>query len=112
MYVYVGKRLLVVESNVGWALPYWTKRKQADKRINKIQWFEKELRGYNTNYQVGMERRVMGDLDEAEYRYIVLKWGINKARTMTTREVLLETTDPDQVIATLKMLISIEREPR
>ena len=34
MYVYFDKRLIVAESNVGWALPYWTKRKQADKRIS------------------------------------------------------------------------------
>jgi len=73
---------------------------------------EKQLRGHNANYQVGIERRVLWDLDEAEYRYIVLKWEQNDARTIKTREVLLETSDPDQVIATLKMLISIEREPR
>ena len=85
---------------------------EVELRAQVIQWFEKALRAHNANYQVGMERRVMGDLDEAEYRYIVLKWGLNNARTMKTREVLLETTDPDQVIATLKMLISIEREPR
>lgn len=81
-------------------------------KVNKIQWFEKELRGHNANYQVGMERRVMGDLDEAEYRYIVLKWERSYATFENKRRVLLETTDPDQVIATLKMLISIEREPR
>ena len=81
-------------------------------KVNKIQWFEKELRGHNANYQVGMERRVMGDLDEAEYRYIVLKWERSYATFENKRRVLLETTDPDQVIATLKMLISIEREPK
>jgi hypothetical protein len=60
-----------------------------------------------------MERRVMWDLDEAEYRYIVLKWEMGRLRDpRNTRHVLLETTDPDQVIATLKMLLSIEREPR
>jgi len=81
-------------------------------KVNKIQWFEKELRGHNANYQVGMERRVMGDLDEAEYRYIVLKWKPTSVGSIKTRGVLLETSDPDQVIATLKMLLSIEREPR
>ena len=81
-------------------------------KVAEIQWLEKELRKDNPNYQVGMERRVMWDLDEAEYRYIVLKWGLNDNREVKARQVLLETTDPDQVIATLKMLISIEREPR
>ena len=81
-------------------------------KVRQITWLEKELRGYNANYQVGMERRVMWDLDEAEYRYIVLKWKPTSVGAIKTREVLLETTDPDQVIATLKMLISIEREPR
>ena len=88
---------------------------EVELRAQVIQWFEKALRAHNANYQVGMERRVMGDLDEAEYRYIVLKWEPNWAtttRAAKTRHVLLETTDPDQVIATLKMLISIEREPR
>jgi len=81
-------------------------------KVHEIEWFEKELRGHNANYQVGMERRVTWDLDEAEYRYIVLKWGLNDNREVKARQVLLETTDPDQVIATLAMLLSIEREPR
>jgi hypothetical protein len=81
-------------------------------KVTVIEWLEKELRRHKADYQVGMERRVMGDLDAAEYKFILLKWEPNWARTMKTRQVLLETTDPDQVIATLKMLISIEREPR
>jgi hypothetical protein len=86
--------------------------REMELKVTEIQWLEKELRGHKADYQVGMERRVMWDLDAAEYRYIVLKWEPNWARTMKTRQVLLETTDPDQVIATLKMLLSIEREPR
>jgi hypothetical protein len=85
---------------------------ETELRVTEMQGLERKLRQYNANYQVGMERRVMWDLDEAEYRYIVLKWEPNDARTTKTRHVLLETTDPDQVIATLKMLLSIEREPR
>ena len=81
-------------------------------KVREIKWLEKELTSEVAIYQVGMERRVLWDLDEAEYRYIVLKWEQNDARTIKTREVLLETSDPDQVIATLKMLLSIEREPR
>jgi hypothetical protein len=81
-------------------------------KVREIEWLERELRRHKADYQVGMERRVMWDLDAAEYRYIVLKWEPNWTRTTKTREVLLETTDPDQVIATLKMLISIEREPK
>jgi hypothetical protein len=85
---------------------------ETELRVTEMQGLERKLRGHNPNYQVGMERRVMWDLDEAEYRYIVLKWEPNDARTTKTRHVLLETSDPDQVIATLKMLLSIEREPR
>lgn len=81
-------------------------------KVTEIQLLEKILRSNNANYQGGMERRVMGPYWEPEYRYIVLKWEPNDARTMKTRRVLLETSDPDQMIATLKMLISIEREPK
>lgn len=81
-------------------------------KVAEIQWLEKELRKDNPNYQVGMERRVLWDLDEAEYKYIVVKWGPNDTRDVKARQVLLETTNPDQVIATLTMLLSIEREPR
>ena len=86
--------------------------REVELKVQEIQWLEKALRGYNANYQLGMERRMMGSYWEPQYRYIVLKWEPNDARTTKTREVLLETTDPDQVIATLTMLLSIEREPR
>jgi len=33
MYVYVNNRLIAVESNMEFAMPYWTKRKQTNKRI-------------------------------------------------------------------------------
>jgi hypothetical protein len=91
---------------------------ETELRVTEMQGLERKLRQYNANYQVGMERRVMWDLDEAEYRYIVLKWEpqyLNKQwqhEMGKQRTVLLETTDPDQVIATLKMLLSIEREPK
>lgn len=81
-------------------------------KVHEIERLERELRGHKADYQVGMERRVMGDTWEHEYKYHVLKWEPNDARTTKTRHVLLETTDPDQVIATLKMLLSIEREPK
>lgn len=35
MKVYFNKRLIVVESNLAWALPYWQKRKQLN---NSITW--------------------------------------------------------------------------
>jgi hypothetical protein len=81
-------------------------------KVEEIQWLEKGLRLHNANYQVGMERRVMWDMDAAEYRYIVLKWERSSTTGENKRRALLETTDPDQTIATLKMLISIEREPK
>jgi len=85
---------------------------ETELRVTEMQGLERKLRQYNANYQVGMERRVLWGLDEAEYRYIVLKWKPTSVGSIKTREVLLETTDPDQVIATLKMLLSIEREPK
>ena len=78
----------------------------------EISGLEKVLRNKNGSYQVGMERRVMGDRWEPEYKFLLLKWEQDYTNLRNKREVLLETTDPDQVIATLKMLISIEREPR
>jgi hypothetical protein len=33
MRVYFSGRLIVVETNLAWALPYWTRRKQLDDRI-------------------------------------------------------------------------------
>lgn len=87
-------------------------------KVTEIQWLEKELRGHNANYQGGMERRVMGPYWEPEYRFVLLKWEpqyLNKQwqhEMGKQRTVLLETSDPDQMIATLKMLLSIEREPR
>jgi len=33
MYVYVNNRLITVESNMEFAISYWTKRKQMNKRI-------------------------------------------------------------------------------
>jgi len=80
----------------------------------EIAGLEGELLEHSGRYQVSMERRVMGEKWEPEYRYIVVKWELT-GWPMTkekTRRVLLETSDPDQVIATLKMLLSIEREPR
>ena len=36
MRVFLNKRLIVVESNVEWALPYWTERKRINKRITWV----------------------------------------------------------------------------
>ncbi len=33
MCVYVDKKLIVVETNLAWALPYWKQRKAENKRI-------------------------------------------------------------------------------
>ncbi len=33
MIVYLNGRQIVVETNVAWALPYWTKRKQINENI-------------------------------------------------------------------------------
>jgi hypothetical protein len=36
MKVFFNKRLIVVESNVAWALPYWERRKLMDERITWV----------------------------------------------------------------------------
>jgi hypothetical protein len=33
MYIYLDKKRFIVETNVEWALPYWTKRKQINDKI-------------------------------------------------------------------------------
>lgn len=33
MKVYFSKRLIVVETNVAWALPYWTARRKSNPKI-------------------------------------------------------------------------------
>ena len=36
MLVFYSGRLIVIETNLAWALPYWKRRKAADKRITFI----------------------------------------------------------------------------
>lgn len=36
MLVFFNKKLIVIETNLAWALPYWKRRKAADKRITFI----------------------------------------------------------------------------
>ena len=33
MYVYMGKSLIVVETNIAWAVPYWIKRRAVNKKL-------------------------------------------------------------------------------
>lgn len=40
MEVYFGKLLLCVETNIEWAVPYWTERKRMNQRIK---WVIKEV---------------------------------------------------------------------
>ena len=34
MYVYMGKSLIVIETNIAWAVPYWTERRAVNKKLN------------------------------------------------------------------------------
>lgn len=34
MYVYIKKSLIVVETNLAWAVPYWGKRRAINNKIN------------------------------------------------------------------------------
>jgi hypothetical protein len=36
MLVFFNKKLIVIETNLAWALPYWKRRKASDKRITYI----------------------------------------------------------------------------
>ena len=36
MLVFYSGKLIVIETNLAWALPYWKRRKAADKRITFI----------------------------------------------------------------------------
>jgi len=36
MLVFFNNRLIVIETNLEWALPYWKRRKASDKRITYL----------------------------------------------------------------------------
>lgn len=36
--------------------------REMELKVTEIQWLEKELRGHNGSYQVGMERKLLGDM--------------------------------------------------
>jgi hypothetical protein len=41
MKVFFSGKLIVIETNLAWALPYWTERKRKEKRIHFI--IQKEI---------------------------------------------------------------------
>jgi hypothetical protein len=61
-------------------------------------------------YQVTFESRMFNSGEYPQYRCTLLRWEKDKITRAMKREVLLETSDPDQMKAALLMLIS-ETEP-
>jgi hypothetical protein len=62
------------------------------------------------NYQVTFEARMFNSGEYPQYRCTLIKWNDKRYTEANKREVLLETTDPEQMKAALLMLIS-EAEP-
>jgi hypothetical protein len=58
------------------------------------------------DYQVSFEARMFSTPDTPMYRCTLIKWVGNRVTRDMKREVLLETSDPDQMKAALFMLIN------
>ena len=87
------------------------------KRWNEVpsEWDEvqdmfKYLHTMTYAHQVTFESRMFHSDDYPQYRCTLLRWTNNKITRDMKREVLLETSDPQQMKAALIMLIS-EAEP-
>lgn len=86
-----------------------TNRSSLPLGLEELEYLEKKLRQFNTNYQVGLEMRMFALPDYPEYRYVLLKWEY-LSMDNPKRIVLLETHDMTQMASALKMLVSIEEE--
>jgi len=73
----------------------------------EVQDMHKYLNKMSYSYQLVLEKRMFATQFGAEYRGVLIKWGkVQKTHNETERVVLLETTDPEQMRATLFMLIN------
>jgi hypothetical protein len=76
----------------------WEKCELMAKHLNRMTW----------SYQLGIERRMLFDAFHPEFRGVLVKWV--PENDDKKREVLLETSDPEQMEAALLMLISEAEE--
>lgn len=72
----------------------WDKARDMFQYLNRMTW----------GYQLNIARRVLYSTIDPEYKCSLIKWV--DTRDSRKREVLLETTDPAQMEATLFMLIN------
>jgi hypothetical protein len=83
--------------HMDWPLE-WEKCNDMFKYLNRMMW----------GYQLNIERRMLYSALHPEYRCVLVKWDEDRANNneQRKREVLLETSDPAQMEATLFMLIN------
>ena len=74
----------------------WEKCQLMHEHLNRISW----------SYQLQIERRMLFDALQPEFRAVLVKWENNLLTRDMKREVLLETFDPEQMEAALFMLIN------
>jgi hypothetical protein len=72
----------------------------------KCQLMHGHLQGITYSYQLYIERRMLYDALQPEFRGVLVKWRANSITRDMVREVLLETSDPEQMEAALFMLIN------
>ena len=76
-------------------------------RWEKCELMAKHLNRMTYGYQLHMERRMLFDAVHPEFRGVLVKWTPTAGMTRDMqREVLLETSDPEQMEAALFMLIN------
>lgn len=84
-----------VKDKAHWPMK-WEKCELMHKHLNSISW----------SYQLQIERRMLFDAVHPEFRGVLVKWNNNQVTRDIVREVLLETSDPEQMEAALFMLIN------
>lgn len=82
-----------VNEKATWPL-VWEECQDMHKYLNKMSY----------SYQLILEKKMLAAQFGMEYRAVLIKWG--KVHDETKRAVLLETGDPEQMKATLFMLIN------
>jgi len=75
-------------------------------RWEKCELMHKHLNRMTYNYQLSIEKRMLFDIEHPEFRAVLVKWVPNSITRDMVREVLLETSDPEQLEAALFMLIN------
>jgi hypothetical protein len=74
----------------------WEKCELMHKHLNRMTW----------GYQLTIEKRMLFDAMHPEFRGVLTRWESNRITRDQKHEVLLETSDPEQMESALLMLIS------